>query len=159
MKKILLILAILVILVLGAYFIQKYSKGSILPIGAGIPTVTIGNYSFKVTVATSEKDQEIGLSETNSLAINQGMIFLFQAPGYYPFWMKNMKFPIDIIYIDSDTIVTIINDAKAPKNSSESLTIYTPTQPADKVLEIQSGLSGKYHFQNGDKVKYENFGN
>jgi uncharacterized protein len=159
MKKILLILAILVILVLGAYFIQKYSKGSILPIGAGISTVTIGNYSFKVTVATSEKDQEVGLSETNSLAINQGMIFLFQAPGYYPFWMKNMKFPIDIIYINGDEIVTIISNAQPPKNNAENLTVYASTRPADKVLEIQAGLSDKYHFKNGDKAKYENLGN
>jgi uncharacterized protein len=159
MKKILLILAILVVVILGLYFIQKYSKNGILPIGNNIPTVTIGNNSFKVSIAASGKDQEIGLSETNSIAANQGMIFLFKVPGYYSFWMKNMKFPIDILYINNDTIVTIINDAKAPKNSAESLTIYAPTQPADKVLEIQAGLSNKYHFKNGDKVKYENIGN
>jgi uncharacterized protein len=160
MKKVLLAFAVLIIVAWGLYFFRNYWKdtGSQL-ISNKNSTVTINNNIFKVAVVISEKDMEIGLSETKSIAPNQGMIFLFKTPGYYSFWMKNMKFPIDIIYINGDAIVTIINNAQSPKNNAENLTIYSPAQPADKVLEIQAGLSDKYHFKNGDKVKYENLGN
>jgi uncharacterized membrane protein (UPF0127 family) len=69
--------------------------------------------------------------------------------------MKNMKFPIDIIYIDNNTIITIVNSAPIPKNPSDNLTIYTPSKLSDKVLEINAGLSKKYNFKNGDKIKID----
>jgi uncharacterized protein len=158
MKKILILFAVLLIIIGGVYFAQNYLKEG----KAGIPptaTVTIGNHSFKVSEAVSQQELEIGLSKTDSISQDQGMIFLFKAPAYYSFWMKNMKFPIDIIYIKEDTIVTIKNSAQPPKDASGNLIIYTPTDPADKVLEIQAGLSQKYNFKNGDKVKYENLSN
>ena len=160
MKKILLLFAFFLIIVGALYLTLNYQKG-----GKAIftfkktPIVTIIDHSFKVTVAVSQQEQEIGLSKTKSLQQDQGMIFLFQKPGYYSFWMKDMKFPIDIIYINQDTIVTIKENAQPPKNDTENPTIYSPTEPSNKVLEIQAGLSQKYNFKNGDKVKYENLGN
>jgi hypothetical protein len=158
MKKILVLFAILLIIIGGVYLAQNYLKEG--KIGSS-PTanVIIGNHTFKVSEAVSQQEQEIGLSETGSISQDQGMIFLFKAPAYYSFWMKDMKFPIDIIYIKEDTIVTIKSNAQPPKNASGNLIIYTPTDPADKVLEIQAGLSQKYNFKNGDKVKYENLSN
>jgi hypothetical protein len=69
-----------------------------------------------------------------------------------------MKFPIDIIFINNDQIVTIHDNAQIIK-AQENPMLYTPTQSSDKVLEIQAGLSEKYNFKIGDKVKYENLGN
>ena len=46
-----------------------------------------------------------------------------------------MQFPLDIIFIKKDSIVTIINNAQAPKDNQNNLTLYHPTDPADKVLE------------------------
>lgn len=160
MKKVLLVFTLLLIIVGGFYLTQKYVKqGGSLFFSKKASIVIIGDYSFKVAVATSQQEQEIGLSETKSLSQDQGMIFLFQKPDYYSFWMKNMKFPIDIIYINGDKIVTIKNNIAPPKSDKESLIIYTPAEPSDKVLEIQAGLSEKYNFKNGDKVIYENLGN
>ena len=160
MKRILLAFAVVLILAGAFYLTQNYlNGGKTISFFKKTPIVTIGNHSFKVTVVTSQKDQEIGLSKTKSLPQDQGMIFLFQKPDYYAFWMKNMKFPIDIIYINNATIVTIKNNAQAPKNTKEVSPIYTPTGLADKVFEINAGLSEKYNFKNGDSVKYENLSN
>jgi uncharacterized protein len=160
MKKILLAFALLLIVVGAFYVTSSYLKGGKpLSLFKKTPVVTIGDHNFKVVVASSQKEQEIGLSKTKSLSQDQGMIFLFQKLDYYLFWMKNMKFPIDIIYINNDKIVTIKNNVQIPKNNVGNLTIYSPTEPADKVLEIQAGLSQKYKFKNGDKLKYENFSN
>lgn len=160
MKKILLTFVILLIVVGATFLAQNYSRGGgTLSFLKKTPTVIIGNHSFKVATLASEKEREVGLSETKSLSQNQGMIFLFDRPDYYSFWMKNMKFPIDIIYINANTIVTIKNNAQPPKDNIESPIIYTPTEPSDKVLEISAGLSEKYKFKNGDKVTYENLSN
>jgi uncharacterized protein len=160
MKKILLTFVLFLLIAGATYLVQGYLKeGKTLSFFKKTSVVTIANHNFKVSVAASQKEREIGLSEAKSLSENQGMIFLFEKPDYYSFWMKNMKFPIDIIYINQDTIVTIKNSVPSPKNSSEILPVYNSTGPSNKVLEIQAGLSKKYNFKNGDKVKYENLSN
>ena len=66
-----------------------------------------------------------------------------------------MKLPIDIIYINNDQIVTIQSNVLPPKEE-ESPIVYIPTEPSDKVLEINAGLSEKYGFKKGDVVKIKN---
>lgn len=151
MKKVLLAFALLLVLAFGMVFAQNRLKTK--------PTAAINNRTFELSIADSQKEKEIGLSETESLAENQGMIFLFDKADYYSFWMKNMTIPIDIIYINGDKIVTIIDNARPPESPNENLTIYTPTEPSDKVLEIKAGLSKTYNFKKGDRVEYENLSN
>ncbi len=64
--------------------------------------VLVNDQTFKVIVAKSDKDKQIGLSEKNKIEQDQGMLFIFDNPDYHSFWMKDMKFPIDIIYINGD---------------------------------------------------------
>ena len=159
MKKVLLVFAIFLILVFGMVFVQNYLKTKKFSLLEKNSIITINNRTFELRVADSQKEKEIGLSATKSLQENQGMIFIFDKPDYYPFWMKNMTIPIDIIYINNDKIVTIINNAPPPKNQDENLTIYIPTEPSSKVLEIKAGLSKTYNFKKGDEVRYENLSN
>ena len=70
-------------------------------------TVSMNNKTFKVTVAKTIEEKQKGLSGQKSLGQDKGMLFVFNEKGYYSFWMKDMKFPIDIIFIDGETIVTI----------------------------------------------------
>src|SRR3989344_6137269 len=149
MKKVLLASALLLILVGGVVLAQNYLKTKTLLPFKENATVTINGHKLELTVADSQEEKEIGLSETNSLPQEKGMIFLFEKPGLYSFWMKNMKFPIDIIYINNDQIVTIQNNVQ-PVKEQESPTVYTSTEPADKVLEIQAGLAKTYGFKKGD---------
>ena len=155
MKKVLLASALLLALVGGVVFAQNYLKTKTFFLFKKAPTVTINGHNLEVTVADSPEEKEIGLSETTSLSQNQGMIFLFEKPDYHAFWMKNMKLPIDIIYINNDQIVTIQSNVLPPKEE-ESPIVYIPTEPSDKVLEINAGLSEKYGFKKGDVVKIKN---
>ena len=155
MKKVLLVSVLLLALVGGVVFAQNYLKTKTFFLFKKTPTVTINGHNLEVTVADSAEEKEIGLSETTSLSQNQGMIFLFEKPDYHAFWMKNMKLPIDIIYINNDQIVTIQSNVLPPKEE-ESPIVYIPTEPSDKVLEINAGLSEKYDFKKGDTVKIKN---
>lgn len=155
MKLILGLFILLLIIIGGVYYIQN---GFSFPISLSkAATVTIKNQQFKPVVAKTNKEREIGLSEKISIDKNSGMLFVFDKPDYYAFWMKNMKFPIDIIYISKDRIVTIHKNASPPVEEAkdENIPIYKPEEPADKVLEIQTGLSDSYGFEKGDSVKIE----
>src|SRR5476651_1827173 len=68
--------------------------------------ITIDNHNFAVEVATTSAQQQQGLSGRASLPKNQGMLFIFQTANRYPFWMKDMKFNLDMIFINNNKIVS-----------------------------------------------------
>lgn len=116
--------------------------------------VAIDNHTFSVDIATTSAEQQQGLSGRQSLPQNQGMLFIFKTSNRYPFWMKDMKFPLDMIFINNNKIVDIFNNVPVPKTTDTSkLPIYTPKAAANQVLEINSGQAKAYGFKNGDTVK------
>lgn len=116
-------------------------------------SIEINGKYFSVDVAKTDLQKEKGLSVYSKLAQDKGMIFPYEKSDYYTFWMKDMKFPIDIIYIDNGKIVDIFRDVPQPKSVNESLKVYKPRSVADLVLEINAGLSDIYGFKLGDLVK------
>lgn len=156
MKKILIIYVVLILAVLLLASMRSgWDFGSILSFKGS--SAQIKNTKFNLILAKTDKDRMLGLSGRKNLATNTGMLFMFDKKDYYPFWMKDMKFPIDIIYIDNDKIVDIINNAPAPKDKNiASLPVYKPKNAANYVLEINAGLSSKNKFSIGDKVKFQN---
>lgn len=147
MSKILAALLILATFLIGFGFWQSLKKS---------PTAKINNYTFKLYVARTAEDKELGLSKYKNLAKDMGMLFPFEKPDYYSFWMRKMKFPIDIIYIKDGKIVTIYKNVQSPKSENESLLIYKPTQPSNMVLEINAGLTSKYSIKEGGKISLNN---
>lgn len=119
-------------------------------------TVTIRNATFVVDVAITPKEKEIGLGYRNSLATDHGMLFVYDHKEIYSYWMRNMNFPIDIIWIDDRTIVDITKDIPPPANSTNQLPLYRPSIPVDKVLEVNAGLTDTYNISVGDRVVIKN---
>lgn len=144
-NKITLVLAGVILLVIFAGIYRTPAK----------PRATINGHTFALEVAQSEKEKELGLSNRDSLPQDRGMLFVFEQPSYATFWMKDMRFPIDIIFINQDRIVSIIENAPIPASKRAGLPLYRPENPSDKALEINAGLSKKYNFKKGDKVKIE----
>ena len=134
---------IVIILIVGAFSYTFYNSSK--------SVVEIKGYDFQVELAKTDKDKQIGLSKYKNLPKDQGMLFVFDKAGFYPFWMKDMKFPIDIIFIKNSRIVTIYQNLPI-----DNLNIYSPTSPSDKVIEINANLSKKYGFGIGDSVIFKN---
>ena len=93
-----------------------------------------------------------GLSNRESLCENCGMVFIFGKESKYTFWMKDMNFPLDILYIQDDEIVEIFKDVQVLDNADEFTEIY-PDVNADKVLELNAGWCEAYDVQVGDKIE------
>ena len=115
------------------------------------PSANINGHTFSLYLAKTANDQEVGLAKFNKIENNKGMLFIFPKADYYSFWMKNMKFPIDIIFINNTRIVDIFQNVPIQKNNN-NLPTYTTGEKADKVLEINAGLSNAYKIKIGDAV-------
>lgn len=96
-----------------------------------------------------------GLSGRNSLAKNSSMLFAFSQEGFYDFWMPNMNFPIDIIWMDQNYQIVDVspNVQPMPDKSLEELPKYRSSVPAQYVLETNAGFYQQYDLKVGDKLK------
>ncbi len=102
--------------------------------------VKIGDLKINAEVADTAEERRQGLSGKDSLSANSGMLFVFDGKTKNPFWMKDMNFPIDIIWIDEGKIVGIEKNAQPQKGADDDqLRLYYPPQPVSHVLEVNAG--------------------
>lgn len=118
--------------------------------------VKINNQTIIAEVVKDSRLREKGLSGRDSIGVNEGMLFLFDGSDYHTFWMKDMKFPIDIVWISGNRIAGINKNIQPePDVPREELTIYTPPERIDKVLEIKASRSETLGLEEGDRLKFE----
>lgn len=116
--------------------------------------LTVGTHKLWVEIMDTDAKREQGLSGREKLADNQGMYFIFsgtnqQRPG---FWMKDMKFNLDIIWIQNNSVVGITKNLEAPATASSTLPVYYPLADIDAALEVNAGWAEKYNVAVGDKI-------
>ena len=122
---------------------------------ASLQRITIADkVSFRVEVVSTPEERARGLGYRDSLPLDQGMLFLFEEPDYHTFWMRGMRFPLDILWIREGVIVHIEENLPPPSPLYVRLPTYRPAEKADSVLEINAGLVQKYGLQVGDTVVY-----
>ena len=107
----------------------------------------------KVSVTAEVSDTEVlrvrGLSGRISLKEGEGMWFDFWSDGYHSFWMKEMNFPIDILWLNKDSEVVYIKENATPESYPET---FIPSSPDRFVLEVPAGFVKKYEVILGEKV-------
>lgn len=145
MKRLIIALLLLIILLVIIWYLPKNNETK--------SSITINGKTFVVDVAKTNKQKEKGLAIYDTLPLDKGMVFIFKYPDYYAFWMKDMKFPIDIIYIKQNKITDIYKNVPTPTGKGEKLPIIRPKEKSDTVLEINANLSDKYNFKIGDLVR------
>lgn len=115
--------------------------------------VAIGARVFRVDVARSEEELVRGLAGREKLTPDEGMLFTFVVPDVYNFWMKDMKFPLDFIWIRGGEVVGITENAQVELDRDGSeLTVYSPQSEVDNVLEVNAGTAAAQGIQVGDPV-------
>src|SRR6185503_13610598 len=115
--------------------------------------IVIGGKSLNVQVADTEALRNKGLADRDSILDSEGMLFVFPAADKYGFWMKGMRFPLDIIWIYKGKVIGITSDVPVQPNTPDSgLKTYTAPDLADWVLEVNSGWALKNTIKVGDSV-------
>jgi len=150
--KLLLFLLILSLLFLltdkWGWFSQNLLKQANLPLSTAI--VSLDKQSIKVELASDDASQYRGLSYRPSLCPNCGMLFVFSSSTERDFVMRNMKFPLDIIFINQGRITKI--DASLPPEGNKPQVIYASDGPVDQVLELNAGYAAEHNFKIGDRM-------
>ena len=116
---------------------------------------TINNYKILVDIAITDKQVREGLAIKNFLNENEGMLFFLGEPTKASFWMKNMKFPIDIIWLDENFSIVHMEHELEPCKSIFDCKSYKPNAEALYVLETINGFAKKHTLDIGDKIQFE----
>ncbi len=115
--------------------------------------VRLAGEILEVKIADDATERAKGLSGVNGITTDWGMLFVFETPGVYAFWMKDMNFPIDIIWFDEVGKVVYIKSDARPESYPESF--MPPKEKTSKyVLEVFSGFSLKHNLQVGDAIEF-----
>ena len=116
-------------------------------------TVLMPKGSLDVEVANTKSSRELGLSFRQSMRNDEGLLFVFDTPGRYGFWMKDMNFPLDIIWINQNGVVVDIERNLSPDSYPKA---FINEAEASYVLEVNAGLAETFGLYLGSKVKITN---
>ncbi|MDP6514509.1 MAG: DUF192 domain-containing protein [SAR202 cluster bacterium] len=119
-------------------------------------TVTIGGVAFNLDVAADDASLARGLSNRTLLAQDAGMLFVFPTEELVTFWMKDMLFDVDVLFINSSGSIIDIQTMQTESGVvDEQLTRYQSSGPALFALEINAGLAEQFGFQVGMQALFE----
>lgn len=115
-------------------------------------TARIRGRKMRLYLADTMLRKTIGLMYWNGLKENEGMLFTFRNDARHAFWMMNMRFPIDMVWLDSSMrIVHIVGSAK-PCRSIFNCRSYAPTRDSRHVLELRAGFAKGRGMRIGERL-------
>lgn len=160
------IVAISIVLIAGAVYLYAPPPPVSLPVFTPTETpllLTPNGTAISLFIADTEPARAEGLGNRASLPRNQGMLFVFFGPGIYPFWMKGMQFPLDIIWLApasttaqneqglvTELLVVDMLERVSPDTYPE---LFTPSGQSVSVLELNSGVASESGIQKGSLLR------
>lgn len=144
-----------VLLILGSLFLlQGRTIFMHKELRQPLSKISINGVIVDVELARTQEEHTQGLSGRAALPENQGMLFVYDKPDLYSFWMKDMHFPIDIIWIGSDKKVVEVLKNVQPESFPE---IFQTQKPAQYVLEANAGFAERYGVKVGTEVDLQGY--
>jgi hypothetical protein len=117
--------------------------------------ITVNGVELGADIAETNDQMTMGLAVKDTLNENEAMLFVFSTERAHSFWMKNMKFPIDIIWLDADKEVVHIEHSLEPCLPDSSCQTYEPNVDSLYVLETVAGFAQKYNVTEGTPVEFD----
>ena len=111
--------------------------------------VYVDNHAFNVTIADSPEEWQRGLSGTERLPEFHGKLFVFDTDDTHGIWMKDMRYPLDILWFDTNRRLVHVQADATPDSYTNSRTIFRPNMPTRFVLEINAGMVELLGISNG----------
>jgi len=144
-KRILLLLFILLLFSLGLLVVSAKNWMIFKP-----SRVCFNDHCFEVEIADTLETRAQGLMFKECLGPDSGMLFIFDREDHYSFWMKNMLFPLDIIWMNKDKEAVFIEKNVMPCKK-DCFAIF-PDKEAMYVLELNAGTADKINLRKGDDL-------
>lgn len=144
MKRIFLVLFALGSIFVAVLFLSFFSSNK--------ATVTLPDgFVVQAELMRTPKEHARGLSGRKILEEGQGMLFVFPEPAPHSFWMKDMRFSIDIVWLLKEKVVFVVERASLP--TSEGIPTFRPEVLADHVLELPAGSVEAHGIQVGTNLE------
>ena len=112
----------------------------------------VNGKEINLEVVKTLEDKRKGLSGRDSLDIDVGMLFLFEDSAIRSFWMKEMNFPIDILWIDENREIVGIEESVSPNSFPQK---FLSPKPVPFVVEVNGGWSREHKIKVGDTVEFD----
>lgn len=111
--------------------------------------LVLSGQRYHTTVMRSDKQLQAGLSGTDSLPSDEAMLFVFPRASNWPIWMKDMSYPIDIVWLDdSQRVVHVVKNAQPASYPTQ----FVPDSPSRYVVELPSGTATRTNIKKGDQA-------
>jgi uncharacterized membrane protein (UPF0127 family) len=143
-----LIFAALLALVFALLLLMGAFKPQVFPAEEKM-RIWVGGAPVDAVVADTPEERVRGLSGTPELGSNEGMFFVFENDGFYRIWMKDMRYAIDILWIEEDGTIIHIEENVTPDTYPKQ---FTSRIPARYVLEVLAGFVEKHDIRLYEKA-------
>lgn len=152
-KQLVSLLVIILVGLGGYYYLENQSERVSLriPLHGEQSTLSMGDTKIQIEIVGTIKSKQTGLSGRDRLPLNHGMFFLFPRDDFHGIWMKDMLFPIDIVWIDKDLTIVTIAESATPGSYPQ---VFKPSQVSRYVLELSSGFIREHKIKIGEKVYF-----
>jgi uncharacterized protein len=143
---------LLTLVVLSSSFTQAGTD----PATAGLIPITLpGGTLIHAEIADTARKRAEGLMYREHLDKNRGMLFTFDQPQPWTFWMKNTKIPLDIIWMnEKKQIIHIESNVPICTRTDDGCRQYQPNEPALYVLELGGGMAERFKLQKGVTLRF-----
>ena len=120
---------------------------------AVVPLTLPSGKVLQAEVMVSDEDRAMGLMFRPSLPLDRGMVFIFETADFHAIWMKNCKFPIDILWLDeARTVVHVENGV--PPCKADPCPVYQPLRRAAYVVELNAGQARREGAVVGSAIRF-----
>lgn len=117
---------------------------------ANVDMVHVGEIPMRVEIADTDEERVQGLSGRAQLGDTDGFLFVFPKPDRYGFWMKDMQFAVDIIWISKELVVVGVDRNVQPSSYPH---MFRPPQPVQFVIETNANYTETFGIGVGKKVR------
>ena len=137
----------LILISISALFAYKFFSNS------SFSEIEVNGKKFQVEIADTNEERMRGLSNRESLDKESGMLFVFNGPGLHSFWMKDMSFALDFVWIRSGEVVEITRNVFPADYQPPN--VLSSKEKVDMILEINAGEAERFGLEVGDGTKLE----
>lgn len=149
------LIVIILVVILGFFVLTRLAYTPAKP--QGTETYLLINKSkINIEKAISNQEKTRGLSYRNSLSQDTGMLFVYETPQKYTFWMHEMRFPLDFIWIENNSVADLHENIPHPALTNNIPETVTPKVPVRYILEVNGGWIKKHNIHVGDPVIFHN---
>jgi uncharacterized membrane protein (UPF0127 family) len=130
------------------------ASGTAFPAPAVVPLALPSGKVLQVEVMATDEDRAMGLMFRPSLPPDRGLLFVFDRLDFHGFWMKNCRFPIDMVWLDEKRAVVHVAEG-VPPCKSDPCPIYQPLRRAAYVVELNAGQARREKAVLGATLSFE----